>query len=82
MKSAHSGQMNGSYQEMQEQKVQPLVLNINGLETKKYPKRSHKTNAISSALLLKKTIKKNGQVKKEIPKNEKQASQESSCTRF
>ena len=68
MKSAHSGQMNGSYQDMQEQKVQPLVLNINGLDTKKYPKRSHKTNAISSALLLKKTIKKNGQVKKKIPK--------------
>ena len=68
MKSFHSDQMNGGYNNVQEQKVQPLVLNLNGLDTKKYPKRSHRTTENSSVLLLKKTLKKNGQIKKKVPK--------------
>ena len=65
MKCAHSDQMNGGYND--EQKVEPPVLNINGLDTKKYPKRSHRTTANTSALL-KKTIKKNGQILSKVPK--------------
>ena len=65
---------------MQEQKVQPLVLNLLELDIKKYPNRSHKTNGNSIALLLKKKFEKNGHIKKKVPKMKSKLIKKSSCT--
>ncbi len=66
MKSAHSDQMNGGYQDAEEQKVQPLLLSLNGLDAKNY-KSAHKINGNSRALAVSATNKKNGQAVRKVP---------------